>query len=626
MKHSPHSSSAPLLARRIFIKAVALAALALPALPACASLFDLPSTVSATLSMGTTHGCSLAGTGVATCWGSLPMAPLAYGLRADDIRVGDDFSCALTNVSVQCWGGSNAYSQLGRPVLQAPWGYTLSGLRQISQIAVGARHGCARTVELQVFCWGDGRQGQIGSAVSATTAEAVRVEGMSEILKLATGRASTCGVMDALSNGRRVICVGAGSGLAGAVEDPRTARAVPGITDAVDISLFAGHACVLRGFGKVSCWGSNQHGELGVPASSGPLTTPVEVPDLGAPAKAVAVGDGFTCALLEGGSIKCWGNNANGQLGMGLAPGAATPATGQVTGISNAIAISAGKTAACAVLQGGYVQCWGEGAGWSSAPCRVPSGVYPGVPASYGPAVDIAICRPQGSAAPMAVHGLGPANDAAQVLEWAEKTLPQTFAPQAGTVPAGIDKDLLYVRDYPGGHRLAINAHGTPQLLYAGPLSAGQVANLGPLSQWIREAALHEGLNSGLQLQATTRTDFPLAPCAVLYTTYGIRGGTSALPEGLMSNSAQVAVGGRSVEHTAGGGVSKTALINDIQWIADGTLVPGPGARLEPVHLGSTRGCSTLVDLKSEVEVTVFYTIGKRKGALRTRAQMTTSS
>ncbi len=593
-------------------------ALALPA------LLLLPQAAMATaVSMGTSHGCSVADTGVATCWGSLPMAPLAYGLRADDIRVGQDFSCALTGISVQCWGSSNAFSQLGNPVLQAPWGYTLSGLRQISQIAVGARHGCARTAELQVFCWGDGSQGQIGSAVATTTADAVRVEGMATIAKLAAGRASTCGVMD-VPNDRKVICVGAGSGLAGAADDPRTARAVPGITDAVDVSLFASHACALRAFGKVSCWGSNQHGELGVPASSGTVTTPVEVPGLGAPAKAVAVGDGYTCALLEGGTIKCWGNNANGQLGIGLASGTATPATGLVIGITNAIAISAGKAAACAVLEGGYVQCWGEGAGWSSAPCRVPGGLYPGVPASYGPVADLAICRPQGSAAPMNVQGLGPANDAMQVLEWAEKTLPQTFPRQPSR--AEDPGANVYLREYPGGHKLAINAHGTPRLLYMGPLSAGQVADLGPLSRWIREAALDEGLGSGLQLQAGTHTNFPLGPCAMLYTTYGIRGATSPLPEGLISSSAQVTVGGRSVEHSTGGGERRTIMTNDTDWISPGTHIPGPGTRLEPVQLGNARGCSNLTDLKSEVEVTVFYTIGNRKGALRTRAQMTTSS
>lgn len=586
----------------------------------------MPSTAMATtVSMGTSHGCSVADTGVATCWGSLPMAPLAYGLRADDIRVGQDFSCALTNISVQCWGGSNAFSQLGNPILQAPWGYTLSGLRQISQIAVGARHGCARTTEQEVYCWGDASQGQIGNAVdTATTAQAVRVEGMSGIAKLAAGRASTCGVTST-PNDRKVVCVGAGSGLAGAAEDPRTPRTVPGITDALEVSLFASHACVLRAFGKVSCWGSNRYGELGVPASSSPLTSPVEVPDLGAPAKAVAVGDGFTCALLEGGTVKCWGNHANGQLGMGLAPGTATPATGRVMGITNATAISAGKTAACAALEGGYVQCWGEGAGWSSGQCRLPGGLYPGEPASWGPIFDLTICRPQGSAAPMAVQGLGPAHDAAQVLDWAEKTLPQTFPKQSATAPNPIDS-YLYLREYPGGHKLAINGHGTPRLLYQGPMSAGQVADLGPLSRWVQEAALDEGLSSGLQLQAATHTNaMPSDACPILYTRYGIRGGSNILSEGLMSSSVRVTGRGQSVEHPTRSWYRKTVLTSETDWLSEDSRAPGPGMKSEPVHFGVAQGCSAFIGLKDNVDVIVFYTVGNRKGALRTQAPMMTS-
>lgn len=624
---STHSDvSAPL--RRLH-RTLAAAALMLPALPVWPSLYSPPTTTATTISMGTSHGCSVADTGQIACWGSAPpQVPQAVlnGERAHDLKVGPDFSCALFSGSaVRCWG-NNDFKQLGT-LVQRPYGLTISGLPQHDQMAVGARHACAVSLEMQVYCWGDASQGQIGSAVpTATTAEAVRVEGMSQITQVAAGQASTCGVMD-VPNGRKVICVGAGSGLAGAADDPRTPRTVPGITDAREVSVFDGHGCVLRYQGKISCWGSNRYGELGAPASGGLVTNPVEVPGLGAPAKAVAVGDGFTCALLEGGTIKCWGNNANGQLGIGVGPGSgsATPATGLVLGISNAIAVSAGKTAACAALEGGYVQCWGEGAGWSCAPCRVQGGLYPGAPASYGPVVDDAMCLPQGSAAPMAVTGLGPANDAAQVLDWAEKTLPQTFPHQPS--PTAAPSANLYQRDYPGGHRLAINAHGTPRLLYAGPLSPGQVADLGPLSQWIREAALHEGLGSGLQLQAGTHTNAMPGPgpCAFLQTVYGIRGGTQALPEGLMSSSVQVTGAGRSVEHPIQSWYRKTIMTNDTDWISPGTHIPGPGTRLEPVHLGTALGCSPFAYLQGDVEVIVFYTVGSRKGALRTRAVMSTS-
>lgn len=605
--------SAPRLLQKVVLSTAAL----------LLSAAFMPSTsMATTVSMGYTHGCSVTDTGDLRCWGlQAPQEP--SGERADHVKVGHDFSCALfLGPAVRCWG-SNGFSQLGAQV-KTRFGVTISGLPQPAGVVAGARHACALTAEREVYCWGDGSLGQIGKGVSTTTAQAIRVEGLGNIKSVAAGNASTCGTTDT-PNDRKVTCVGAGSGLAGAAEDPRTPRTVPGITDALEVSLFASHACVLRAFGKVSCWGSNRYGELGVPAS-GPQTSPVEVPDLGAPAKAVAVGDGYTCALLEGGTVKCWGNHANGQLGMGLAPSTATPATGLVIGITDAKAISAGKTAACAALEGGYVQCWGEGAGWSSAQCRVPGGLYPGVPASWGPIFDLTICRPQGSAAPMAVKGLGPALDAAQVLDWAEKTLPQTFPSQASAAPNPIDS-YLYLREYPGGHRLAINGHGTPRLLYQGPKSAGQVADLGPLSRWVQEAALDEGLSSGLQLQAATHTNAMPGdkPCNTLQTLYGIRGATNVLPEGLMSSSVKVTGGGQSVEHATQYWYRKTIMTNDTDWISDGTHVPGPGTKLEPVHLGVAQGCSAFSGLKDDVDVIVFYTVGNRKGALRTRAPMMTS-
>ena len=37
----------------------------------------------------------------------------------------------------------------------------------------------------------------------------------------------------------------------------------------------------------------------------------------GKTAKAIAAGNQHTCAILDNSSIKCWGSNASGQLGLG---------------------------------------------------------------------------------------------------------------------------------------------------------------------------------------------------------------------------------------------------------------------------------------------------------------------
>jgi len=55
--------------------------------------------------------------------------------------------------------------------------------------------------------------------------------------------------------------------------------------------------------------------------------------------------------------VKCWGYNADGELGNGSTTQSSTPVT--VRGITDAIAVSAGSQHTCAVLSGGGARCWG---------------------------------------------------------------------------------------------------------------------------------------------------------------------------------------------------------------------------------------------------------------------------
>lgn len=601
---------------RLLRKATAMAALALPA----AFLFFMSSAATATtVSMGYGHGCSVADTNQPTCWGDLPLQDLApYVVK--DIKVGRDFSCALVLSSVRCWG-SNEFSQLGTAAAK-PTGQFVDGLDQADQIAVGARHACALLYG-SLRCWGDASQGQLGEPARTAVARATAIPGLPRAVHVATGNGATCAVQE----DGRVLCVGAGSGLAGAADAPRTPRELPGISNALEVSLFDGHACVLRKEGRIACWGSNRFGELGVPATHSPLTAPVEVTGLGAAAKAVAVGTGYTCALLVNGTIQCWGSNTSGQLGTAL--GGAGNA-GLVTGITDATAISAGQTAACAALQGGYVQCWGEGAGWSSSLCHVAGGRYPQHPDSWGHIVEPPVCRQPGSSAPMAVKGLGPANDAAQVLDWAEKTLPEAF-PARGAGAAGLgSNNWYYLREYPGGHTLAVNAHGTPHLLYLGPQSDGRVLDLGPLSRWQDEASRDEGIQSGMQLQAAPYLNLmPMisgGSCANFLVPFGIRGGMKGLPEGMTATGVRVENGGTPMEFPIRSQYRMETLTTDTDWISQRMLQPGQpiptGMKQEPVLRGIAEGCPVAVRPDDEVGVTVLYSLGDRKGQLRTRAKV----
>ena len=61
--------------------------------------------------------------------------------------------------------------------------------------------------------------------------------------------------------------------------------------------------------------------------------------------------------MLANGTAKCWGYNDFGQLGNGTTTNSSTPVV--VSGLTNAVAITAGGDHSCALLANGTAKCWG---------------------------------------------------------------------------------------------------------------------------------------------------------------------------------------------------------------------------------------------------------------------------
>jgi alpha-tubulin suppressor-like RCC1 family protein len=145
---------------------------------------------------------------------------------------------------------------------------------------------------------------------------------------------------------------------------------VSGLTTATNISTGQGaHACSVLQNGRVMCWGSNTFGQLGtgfVVGSTDPnlySSTPLQVTGITNATK-VTVGLAHSCAVLSDGFVKCWGYTQQGLLGDGTPtdPNATawTSLPVQVTGITNAMSISANANYTCAVLSNGTLKCWGQ--------------------------------------------------------------------------------------------------------------------------------------------------------------------------------------------------------------------------------------------------------------------------
>ena len=140
-------------------------------------------------------------------------------------------------------------------------------------------------------------------------------------------------------------------------------RAETVLNDAsVRISAGFQHACQVNEDGTARCWGVNSTGQLGDGTIS-PSSTPVPVSGL-TNAVAISAGRFHTCALLADGTIMlfskvvCWGAGTNGQLGNGgLTDRLFADST--AVGLNNAIAVATGNLHSCALLADGTARCWG---------------------------------------------------------------------------------------------------------------------------------------------------------------------------------------------------------------------------------------------------------------------------
>ncbi|MBX3313895.1 MAG: hypothetical protein KF906_06210 [Actinobacteria bacterium] len=333
---------------------------------------------------GAHHSCLLRSDGTVACWGDNDRGQLGIGVRgaarsapvevigitdATQIAAGGATSCArLAGGTVRCWG-DNQTGQLGNggtSALGNPTPGPVLGLTGAASVSVGARHTCARLAGGTATCWGDDYWGQLGDG-NVTEADEpvttpVAVSGLTGITSITAGGNHSCATV---ADGT-VRCWGANDlgqmGIGGSDLDPHpNAERVLEVIDAVDVVAGASHTCALIDAGSVDCWGSNADGQLGRQyVSSG--ATPSSYPVTGLhDAVAITLGYAHSCAVRIGGTVVCWGDNALGQLGDGTTTDHNLPAP--MTGITGADAVAAGNEHTCVLVAGGVIRC--RGTGWA---------------------------------------------------------------------------------------------------------------------------------------------------------------------------------------------------------------------------------------------------------------------
>jgi alpha-tubulin suppressor-like RCC1 family protein len=326
------------------------------------------------ISAGGYHTCAFLAGGGVSCWGWNLLGQLGdatvtdrlvavrvKGLSAEVVAIsaGGGQACALTQVgAVECWGGNN-YGQLGDGTLRrrSPTPVKVLGLSgEAVAISVGGRHACALITTGEVNCWGANSWGQLGDGTVRTRSRAVSVRGLSgKAVAITAGRYYTCAVIGT----RRVECWGSNySRQLGNPHPGYTVRPVPvTLLSGAVAAVSAGerHACALMTDSTVRCWGSDGSGQLGLGLSTSP-SGPVR--GFHGQPVAVSAGSYHTCAVTSEGTIDCWGSNYFGQLGTGTLFSTTVPVA--ASGLSQpASAITAGQDHTCALLRSGSLECWG---------------------------------------------------------------------------------------------------------------------------------------------------------------------------------------------------------------------------------------------------------------------------
>jgi alpha-tubulin suppressor-like RCC1 family protein len=326
------------------------------------------------LTVGHFHTCEIRGT-KAYCWGAGEEGQLGNGGTTDrttpvpvrapegvvftQLTAGGVHTCGISGTKAYCWGygrqgqlGNGGTTDQATPVpVRAPEGVVFT------QLTAGGDHTCGIS-GTKAYCWGISFAVGDGSDANQTTPVPVRAPEGVVFTQLTAGGHHTCGI-----SGTKTYCWG--YGLGGELGDGSTSvrrtpvqvRAPQGV---VFTQLTAGlaHTCGISGT-RTFCWGDGTYGGLGDGAATD-RTTPVRVrtPD-GVAFAQVTAGGGYTCGI-SGTRTFCWGSGTYGGLGDGAATDRTTPVRVRTPDGVVFSQLGAGVAHACGI-SGTRTHCWGYG-------------------------------------------------------------------------------------------------------------------------------------------------------------------------------------------------------------------------------------------------------------------------
>lgn len=318
--------------------------------------------------------------------GGVIKSPVAIPLpgKARQVAVGSLSAYALLEDGTVVAWGQNTNGQLGNGPMgasndtgknpkesMAP--VRVTGLSGIVQISAGARHALALRSDGTVWAWGQRQNGALGDGEPKTlpaldATGAVKVPGLEGITQVATYWTHNL----ALRRDGHVLAWGSNNygelGLGTRARGWRPAE-IPGLDHVVEVvagGSSEGVSGALRDDGTVWVWGADVSGQMGnglgplsPDAPGGRTLSPVQVPGLSG-VKHLAMGDGHAAVLLGDGTLRLWGHDGWGQIGVGTAGGYHAKPT-KVTALTDVTSIYLGQAHTFAVRADGSFWIWGFG-------------------------------------------------------------------------------------------------------------------------------------------------------------------------------------------------------------------------------------------------------------------------
>jgi alpha-tubulin suppressor-like RCC1 family protein len=264
----------------------------------------------------------------------LTPVPVAGGHQFRQVETNGEQTCGVSypDNKAYCWGwnsdgqlgnGTNTGPETGQfgPYSSKP--VAVVGTLVFRQVSAGYYHMCGVTTDNRAFCWGLNKYGQIGDSSTAyRRLKPSRVAGTRQFRQIDAGAYHSC----AVTTGDRAFCWG--DGRQGQVGNGKAylsfwPKAVAGGLSFSRVSGGLYHTCGETTGNRAYCWGDNRFGQLGDGTEINRLT-PVAVVG-GLFFSQVSAGDFQTCGRSDAAVAYCWGTNFLGELGDGTRTKRLTP-------------------------------------------------------------------------------------------------------------------------------------------------------------------------------------------------------------------------------------------------------------------------------------------------------------